>query len=101
MNLNMQFMEEISKIQDPQIFLGIARLLKVKLVDAGVDGARGMDSQDLKDEKVEARDFVDLFKDVMSAYSARDRKFKRELLKILRKANKQVGEANGSNTKDS
>ena len=44
---------------------------------------------------------MDIFADVMSAYDARDRKFKRELLKILRKANAaQELIIDADNTKD-
>ena len=44
-NLNQKFMNEISNTKDPEIFLGVARLLKVGL---------------LKDDKT-PKDFLDLF----------------------------------------
>lgn len=83
-SLSKRFMEEISRIKSPEIFFGVTRLLKVHLfeekVEEDVEGGQGKNSK-------EPRDFVDIFADVMSAYDARDRKFKRELLKILHKAN--------------
>lgn len=83
-SLSKKFMEEISRIQSPEIFFGVTRLLKVHLYEEKVEdseeGGEGKKSN-------KPRDFADIFADVMSAYDARDRKFKRELLKILHKAN--------------
>lgn len=97
-SLSKKFMEEISRIKDPEIFFGVTRLLKVHLfeekVEEGVEGGEGKKSN-------ESRDFVDIFADVMSAYDARDRKFKRDLLKILHKANAaQELIIDADNTKD-
>lgn len=74
--IEQRFMTELSRIQTPEEFLGIARLLKVKLVEVG------------EDEKVVARDFSDIFADVMDSYAAAPSKRKKELLSILKAANK-------------
>lgn len=78
MNLDVQFMEEISKCKEPQLFIGVARILKVQLLT------------EEKDEEGHfiPRPFEQLFADVMAAYHDSLRKRKRELLKILREANK-------------
>lgn len=68
--LNERFILEISNIKTPEIFLGVARILKVQLVT--VQGAR---------------QFEDIYADVLEAFECAPRKRKRELLKILRDAN--------------
>lgn len=80
-SLNEKFMKEISKIKEPEIFLGVARVLKVRLVE------------DEKDEngKFAARDFNEIFADVMKNFDGAPRKRKRELFKILREANQAKG----------
>ena len=82
-DLNRKFVEEVARISTPEIFLGVARILKVKLV-----------SDDLKDEDDHpcARDFEEICADVIEAYAHADRHRKRELLHILKKAN-EVKEA--------
>ena len=72
-----QFIEEISRIRDPEVFLGVARILRVPLVQKKADK-----------EEYEARDFSDILGEVMTAYDAADRTRRRELLCILKKANK-------------
>lgn len=72
-----KFVEQIACIKDPAIFLGVARLLKVKT---------------LKDEKDEngkflVRDFGEVLDDVISSYVEMPRQRRRELLSILKKAN--------------
>lgn len=81
--IEQRFMTELSRIQTPEEFLGIARLLKVKLVEVG------------DEEKVIVRDFSDIFSDVMDSYAAAPSKRKKELLSILRAANKG-GDINGN-----
>lgn len=71
MNLNEKFGEELLRIKRPEIFLGVARILKVQLLN----------------DANEPRDFSELFVDVIDFYAASPRKRKRELLKILREAN--------------
>ena len=82
MNLTQKFMMQIAACPEPQLFLGVARILKVKLV-----------SETEKDEEGHAlpREFADIFADVMAAYDAAGRKRKKELLKILTDANNTQG----------
>lgn len=83
--LNEKFILEISNIKAPELFLGVARILKVQLIN---------------DQNV--RDFADIYEDVLNAFEAAPRKRKRELLKILHDAN-NAPEAmvNGNRTKNS
>ena len=89
-NLNQKFMYEIGRIKEPEIFIGVARVLKVKLVEEEVDD----------EGRHVSRDFTDIFADVMSNYAECDRPRKKELLKILRKAN-EGGEENADRTENS
>lgn len=85
-NLNEKFMEEISRIKEPEIFLGVARVLGIKLME---------------DEK-NPRDFVDVFSDCIEKYSGCARDRKKELLAILKKANKEkAGKNDGNRTENS
>jgi len=72
MELDGRFIYELSKIKQPEVFIGVARILQVKLVN----------------EEGESRDFDEIFNDVLNTYSAADRKRRRELFKILKAANK-------------
>ena len=84
--LNEKFLIEIGKIKEAEVFLGVARILKVKLIED-------------KDGEIVARDFADIFEEVMKAYDAAPRKRRNELYKILKEANK--GEvADGDRTKN-
>lgn len=98
-NLNIKFMEEVAKIKDPVVFLGIARILKVRVMEDGFK------------EKVEPRDFMDVFTDCVASFSQCERKRKKELLTILKKANcapdikddsdgMNGGDANGDRAED-
>lgn len=71
LNLTQKFMYEISQA-DIVSFRGVAQILRVKIAD----------------ENEQIREFPDVFADVMAAYDAAGRKRKKELLKILRDANK-------------
>ena len=71
-NNTSKFMEEVARIKDPMILIGVARILKVQLVN---------------DDKTH-RDFVDVFQDIMDNYASFPRNKRRELLKILKNANK-------------
>lgn len=79
--LNDKFMREIAKIKEPEVFIGVARVLGVKLVE---------DEKD-EEEKFVARDFTEIFSDVMKNFDGAPRKRKRELFKILREANQVKG----------
>lgn len=74
LGLNERFVMELGRIKDPEIFLGVARVLKVQLME---------------DEK--PRDFSELCADAIESYATSNRKRKRELLKILREANSAGG----------
>ena len=80
MQLNERFIYEIGRIKNPEVFLGVARILKVRLLD---------------DDK-NPRDFGDLCADVIESFEQSNRKRKRELLKILRDANNAPGGINGN-----
>lgn len=91
-DLNTKFIEEVSKIKEPEIFLGVARILKVRLVEDefGEDG------------RPQSRCFEDICADVITNFAQSERQRKRELLKILQKANKEVINANRTkNSKES
>ena len=83
MKLTDQFLEELGKIKEPEIFLGVAKILKVRTVDEveceGEDGE--------KKKEMRAREAWDIIADVGDAYDKAGRDRKRELLKILRAAN--------------
>lgn len=61
-------------------FIGLARLLRIELVEK-------------KDDKLEPRDFTDVLDDTLKAYQSASRDKKREILRIVKKAN-------ASNTKN-
>ena len=90
-NLNQKFMKEISNTKDPVIFLGLATILKIELYGKEKD----------ENDKPIPKDFSVLFKEMMASYDCAGRKRKKELLKILREANKtQGGVVDGSGTKN-
>lgn len=93
MTLNEQFMIEVSRIKAPELFLGMARLLEVGFVEGEISPET--DPKDLK-----MKDFTTLFAEIMDSFDKRDRHRKKELLKLLRQANKEV-ERDGNNSKDS
>lgn len=72
-SLELKFLEEIGHIKDPEIFLGVARILKAKLIN---------------EEKKEPYDFQDILEETMRKFHESSRSRKKELLKILRAANK-------------
>ena len=72
MTLNEKFIQKVIKL-DPISFIGIAKILKVQIIEKVED--------DLK-----PRDFTDVFDDVMKNYDAASRKRKREILKLVEDA---------------
>lgn len=88
-----KFIEELGKIKDPVIFVGLATLLGVKLVSSE-PGAPSKNSGKVT-VGFAARDFNDILKDVIIKFHALGRKKRREVLKVLEKANK---DQNGSDT---
>lgn len=89
--MNQKFMTEISKIQEPTTFLGVCKILGVKLVEDEVD----------ESGKQVARPFEILFKDVMESYARAPRLRRRELYQILCAANKEDKRKNAIRTKNS
>lgn len=90
--MNEEFMREISKIKDPSVFLGLARLLSVRLIE----DKKGEDGHFIH------RDFVNIFEDLMAKYAAAPSKRRKEILSILKMSNrvKEEGEVNGNSTED-
>lgn len=70
-NLIQNFIDEIAHIKNAEIFIGVARLLRVSIVD----------------KEMNTRDFNDVFTDMLAAFEESNRKFQKELLKILQDAN--------------
>lgn len=70
--LNVKFTTELLCTKDPAVFLGVARILKVPFMT----------------EEGTPKDFNGLVDDVIGAYCASPHKRKKELLKILKDANK-------------
>ena len=81
-----KFMKEIGNISDITVFMGVARILKVN---------------PMKDKDT-PKDFTEVLMEVINAYFAAEPKRQRELLKILKDANKcKESFSDGYNTKDS
>lgn len=78
-----KFILELSRTKDVEIFLGVARILKVKFLT----------------EEKEPRDFNDVFNDILSNYRLEKKKRQKELLSILTDANKCKENLNGNSTK--
>ena len=70
--LNMEFMTELTKLEITE-FLGVARILKVSV---------------LREDET-PRDFVEVFEDIVKGYNEASRDRRRELLKIIKTANKR------------
>ena len=70
--LNMEFMTELTKLEITE-FLGVARILKVTV---------------LKEDE-SPREFVEVFEDIVKSYNEASRDRRRELLKIIKTANKR------------
>ena len=93
-------MNAVSNIKDPILFLGVATALGVPVKNT-LQETEERHGQVVPKE--EARDFVDIFADVMEKYSTMGRDKKRKLLRILEKANKHdvvKGELNGNRTEN-
>lgn len=81
-----QFLKEIGKIKDIAVFLGVARVLKV---------------QTMKDKDT-PKEFNEVFKEIIDNYFAAEPKRQKELLDILKAANKCKEKIEyGNSTKDS
>lgn len=83
--LTQKFIKEIANIKSPEVFLGVARILKVQLME----------------DKETPCDFVKIFSDTVEAFDKADRARKKELLKILVRANQyKECDVNGDSSKD-
>ena len=71
--LNRNFMTELTKLEITE-FIGVARLLNVKI---------------LKEDNETARNFVDVFSDVVDSYDKLGRSARRNLMKIVKSATKK------------
>lgn len=67
--MNKRFIRLLGDIKEPEIFLGICRILKVKIM-----------------EGENPRPFEDLLADVIDAFAAAPRQRRKELLKIVEAA---------------
>ena len=67
-----KFLKEIGNIKDVTVFLGVARILKV----------------DTMKDKDTPKEFTEVLTEVLDTYFAAEPKRQRELLKILKDANK-------------
>ena len=81
-----KFIYALSKINDPAVFLGVAKILKVSVMK----------------DKDTPRDFNDILKDTIENYFAAAPKRQKEILQILGDANKcKESIEDGNNTKNS
>ena len=71
--LSKQFLMELSNIKDPQLFMGVARILKVHL-----------------SEGKEVKPFDQVFSEVLENFEIAPPKRRKELYSILKKANRHV-----------
>lgn len=84
--LTQKFIKEIANIKSPEVFLGVARILKVQLME----------------DKETPYDFVKIFSDTIEAFDKADRARKKELLKILVRANQyRECNVNGNSSQNS
>jgi len=67
--MNKKFLDLISKMKEPELFLGVCRILKVKIY-----------------EGEEPKDFIVLLEEALEAFKATPRKRRKELLKIMEAA---------------
>ena len=84
MSLMDKFIQELGRIKETPVFLGVARVLKVRAFSDG--GA--------------PKDFVDVFSDMLDAFNKEDKKRQKEILVLLRKANECGENATDGDTKE-
>lgn len=82
-----KFIKELANVSDPAVFLGVARVLKVPIME----------------DENKPKDFSEILNGVINNYIAAPYKKQKELLNILVDANKCKEEnvSDGNNTKDS
>ena len=80
---------------EPLDFAGLAKLLGVQIVEPNKEAKEG-------EQKFIPRNFTDVFEDVMKKFSGLNRTRKREILKLIKKANSvRRGKDNASASADS
>lgn len=84
LTLTEKFVKEILNITEPELFVGVARILKVPLFDI---------------EQKKERKFGDVFADCIDAFEKEGKKRQKELLSILKDANKCKEKVDGYSTK--
>lgn len=80
-NLNEMFVNELARMKDPVQVLGITKILGVKSTEVIKDA-------DGEVKEVKARDASEIIIDMIDAFALCSRSRKRELLKMMRAANK-------------
>ena len=68
--LEREFLEEIAKIKEAEVFVGVAHVLRVKLIEENC-----------------ARPFEDILRDCLSAFAREPMRRRKELCRILKDAN--------------
>lgn len=69
---------------DPVEFMGLARVLKVKLMEP--DYEKNEDGENTGKVTLKPRDFTDILSDVLAAFEASNRKRRREILQLIHEA---------------
>lgn len=84
LSLTEKFAMQLAKITEIEVFVGTARVLKVPLVEGEKE-----------------REFFDVFVDCLEAFNTSEKKRQKELLSILKDANKCKESINADSTKTS
>ena len=85
-NCTKTFMELLVGLEAVE-FVGLCKFLGVRLIEEKDESAPTMPNNE-DPQKSEARDFSDLFSDLLQKFSKLSRPRQRELIKILKKVNK-------------
>lgn len=85
-NRTKTFMELLVGLEDIE-FVGLCKFLGVRLIEEKGESAPITPNNETP-QKSEARDFSDLFSDLLQKFSELSRLRQRELIKILKKINK-------------
>ena len=80
-----KFTKELAEVKDPVVFVGVARVLQVSLMG----------------NNKEPKDFQNVFIECVKAFNDAERKRQKELLSILKDANKCKESINADSTKNS
>ena len=86
LTLTEKFVKEILNITEPELFVGVARILKVPLFNI---------------EEKKEREFGDVFADCIKELEKENRKRQKELLSILKDANRCKENVDGYSTENS